>query len=143
MNAREMWSICGGEGAYEIVSFGSSDEADRLAALILAGKKRATSSAYYWYEIGEEKMPEPGQMSVVVDSNDEAVCVIRTTKVYVTDFDRVSAGHAALEGEGDLSLAYWRKEHLAFFKADLAAAGQNFDEKSRVVCEEFEKVYPE
>lgn len=143
MNAQEMWRAYGGGGACETVSFGSPDEEDRLAALILAGKKRATSSAYYWYESGDEPMPKPGQLHVVVDSGGEAVCIIRTTKVYVTEFCRVTARHAALEGEGDLSLAYWRREHLAFFKEDLAAAGQDFTEKSKVVCEEFEKVYPE
>lgn len=115
---------------------------DELACLVGKGKKRATCSAYFWIESGEEKLPEVGQTSVVVNSNEEAVCIIRTTKVYITEFCNVSEAHAALEGEGDLSLAYWRTVHREFFTRDLASAGIAFDDHTKLICEEFEKVYP-
>lgn len=142
MNAQEMCKLYGGEGPCESTMFGEEEEADKLAALILQRKKRATASAYYWYESGEEKMPEPGALCVVLDSRNSAVCIIRTTRVYITEFRNVSSEHAALEGEGDLSLEYWKQEHRRFFTEDLAEAGRNFSEDMKVVCEEFEKVFP-
>ena len=57
-------------------------------------------------------------------------------------FCEVTAGHAYKEGEGDRSLAYWRKVHEDFFRAELEEAGLEFSPSMPVVCEEFEMVYP-
>ena len=48
----------------------------------------------------------------------------------------------ALEGEGDKSLAYWRQVHEDFFKDCFGEAGLTFTPDSKVVLEEFRKVYP-
>jgi uncharacterized protein YhfF len=50
--------------------------------------------------------------------------------------------HAYKEGEGDSSLAYWREVHQAFFTQEMILIHRTFDEGMRVVCEEFELVYP-
>ena len=139
MTAEEMWLRSGLSGTYEAWAFGEAP--DKLAALVLRGIKTATCSAYDLYEIEQEPLPRAGEYSVVLDSNDEAVCVIRTKKVYVERFDRVSADHAFKEGEGDRSLAYWREVHRDFLVRELGSAGIPFDESARVVCEEFEVVY--
>ena len=125
---------------YEAWAYG--DAPDRLAELTRTGVKTATSSAGIWYEAGDEPMPEPGEYSVILDSRDQAVCVTRTTKVYTVPFDQVTAEHAYKEGEGDLSLAYWRQVHEHFFRAELAEAGLDFSPEMPVVCEEFEVVFP-
>ena len=139
MTAEEMWKQSGLAGEYDAWSFG--DDADGLAALVRAGLKTATSSAYDLYEAEGEDLPQAGDTSVILDSRDEAVCIIRTTRVYMVPFDEVSPEHAFREGEGDRSLEYWRKVHEAFFKDELASAGLEFSGNSRVVCEEFEVVY--
>ena len=79
---------------------------------------------------------------MILDSADRAVCVIRTTRVTVVPYDKVSAEHAYKEGEGDRSLAYWRTVHEAFFTDCLREAGLSFTQDMDVVCEEFTKVYP-
>ena len=140
MTAEEMWKQSGLAGEYDAWSFG--DDADGLAALVRAGIKTATCSAYDLYEAEGEDLPQAGDTSVILDSRDEAVCIIRTTRVYTVPFDEVSAEHAFREGEGDRSLEYWRQVHEAFFKEELASAGLEFSGDSRVVCEEFEVVYP-
>ena len=140
MTAEEMWKQSGLAGEYDAWSFG--DDTDGLAALVRAGIKTATCSAYDLYEIEDEGLPQAGDTSVILDSRDEAVCIIRTTRVYTVPFDGVSAEHAFREGEGDRSLEYWRQVHEAFFKDELASAGLEFSGDSRVVCEEFEVVYP-
>ncbi len=140
MTAAQMWEKSGIAGAYEAWSFG--DDPDGLAALVLSGKKTATASAYPLYALEGEPLPQPGEYGVILDSRERAVCVIRTTRVYVTPFDRVTAEHAAAEGEGDRSLNGWRRAHRAFFEEEMRRAGMAFDERMPVVCEEFEKVYP-
>ena len=126
---------------YEAWAFGG--DTDELARLTLAGVKTATSSAFPLYALEEEPLPEEGEYSVILDSREEAVCVIRTEKVAVVPFRDVGGEHARREGEGDLSLAYWRQIHGPFFSRELARAGLAFDADVPVVCEGFRRVWPE
>jgi len=59
----------------------------------------------------------------------------------VLPFDEITDTFAFKEGEGDKSLAYWRAVHKDFFSRCLKEAGLAFNEKMKVVCEEFEVVY--
>ena len=82
-----------------------------------------------------------GDYSVILNSSEEAVCIIKTLKVYVIAFNQVSDEHAFKEGEGDRSLEYWRMVHVRFLTNELASVHKAFDEHTKVVCEEFEVVY--
>jgi uncharacterized protein YhfF len=123
----EAWAFCGGE----------SEVADRLAGLTLAGTKTATASAVQDYE-DDEPLPRAGDLSVILGCDGEAVCVIQDTRVIVAPFMLVSAYHAWREGEGDRSLAYWRRVHQEAFASD----GVAFSPDMSVVCEEFVRVWP-
>lgn len=116
--------------------------ADELAALVLQGTKRATASALWAYEAEGEALPRPGDLSIVTDGSGTPRCVIETLSVEVVPFREVSAAFAATEGEGDGSLAYWRRVHRAFFSRECAAAGRAFTESMAVVCERFVVRYP-
>ena len=139
MTPEELWKRSGLEGTCEAWSFGEAP--DKLADLVLRGIKTATCSAYDLYLINNEPLPQAGDYSVILDSNEEAVCIIKTLEVYVTAFDRVPEEHAFKEGEGDRSLEYWRKVHINFLTNELASVNRSFDENTKVVCEEFEVVY--
>ncbi len=110
---------------------------------MLDGVKTATASAYPMYALEKEPLPEAGEYSVILDSREQAVCVVFTEDVSVVPFREIGPEHARREGEGDLSLAYWRDVHGRFFKADMAASGLVFDEDMPVVCERFRLVWPE
>ncbi|MDD5863885.1 MAG: ASCH domain-containing protein [Firmicutes bacterium] len=127
-------------GHYEAWRFGGAP--DKLAELVLAGTKTATASAYPLYVQEGQMLPQEGSYSVILNTRDEAVCIIRTTKVYSRPFREVSAEHAYKEGEGDRSLNYWRQIHREFFTQEMNADGLTFDEDMPVVCEEFLRVYP-
>lgn len=71
------------------------------------------------------------------------LAAIRTERVTVLPYRDVGGEHARREGEGDLSLAYWRRVHEAFFTEALAQAGLWFTPDMPVVCEEFRRVWPE
>lgn len=145
MTPQEMWN------AYkkinpsigdEIDAWAFGVEADLLADLVLKGEKTATASAYDLYAVDNDPLPQEGSFDVVLDSQDQAVCIIEITKVSVQPFHQVSADHAFKEGEGDKSLAYWRQVHEEFFTEWLEEAGLAFTPDSKVVLEEFRKVYP-
>lgn len=125
---------------YEAWAFGGLP--DELAQLVLEGKKTATASGYDLYALDNEPLPDTEGYDIILDSQGKAVCVTKPTKVYVVAFDEVTADHAYKEGEGDRSLAYWRKVHEDFFKPYYDEAGLTFNGKSLIVCEEFEVVYP-
>lgn len=124
---------------YEAWAFGG--DPDGLAELTRTGIKTATASAGALYQMEGEPLPAPGEYSVILDGRDEAVCVIRTTRVYTVPFDQVSEEQAFREGEGDRSLEYWRRVHEDFFRKELAGAGLEFSPEMPVVCEEFEVAY--
>lgn len=144
MNAAEMWErFCeksGIEADCDDWAFGGAPDA--LAELVLNGIKTAMASAYPLYEQEQEPLPKAGDYSVILNTKGEAVCIIRTTKVYVVPFREVSADHAFREGEDDRSLESWREVHRDFFTREMNDEGLSFDEDMPVVCEEFMRVYP-
>ncbi|MDY4762028.1 ASCH domain-containing protein [Streptococcus thoraltensis] len=145
MKALEMWQkyqqINPNIGE-EMDAWAFGAEPDLLANLVLEGTKTATASAFDLYEVDDEPLPKAGTYDVILNSQDEAVCVIEVTKVSVLPFKDVSKEHAFKEGEGDRSLAYWRQVHEALFREWLAEVNQEFNENSKIVLEEFKVVYP-
>ena len=140
MNAEQMWQAYGQNGEYEAWCFG--DDADTLAQLVLNGIKTATASAYAIYEKENEEIPRAGQYSVILDSRENAVCIIRTDSVEIRPFSQIDEAFAFQEGEGDRTLAYWRHVHKTFFTGEMEAAGLSFSEDMLVVMERFTRVYP-
>ena len=126
----------------EIDAWAFGVDADFLADLVLKGEKTATASAYDLYALEDEPLPQEGKFDVILDSQNQAVCIVEITKVSVQPFNQVSAQHAFKEGEGDKSLAYWRQVHEDGFAEWLREAGLTFTPESKVVLEEFRKVYP-
>ncbi|MGX7073954.1 ASCH domain-containing protein [Falseniella ignava] len=144
MTPQEMWN------AYkqinpsigdEIDAWAFGVEADLLADLVLKGEKTATASAYELYAVDAEPLPREGTFDVILDGQNQAVCIVEITKVSVQPFNQVSADHAYKEGEGDKSLTYWRQVHDEFFTECLGEVGLTFTPDSKVVLEEFRKVY--
>ena len=144
MTHQDMWAAyqavnpAAGE-EYEAWAYGA--DPDTLAELTRTGVKTATASAGPLYGLEGEPLPRAGEYSVILDSREEAVCVIRTTRVYTVPFDQVSAEQAFREGEGGRTLDYWRKVHEDFFRKELSEAGLAFSPSMPVVCEEFEVVF--
>lgn len=126
----------------EIDAWAFGVEPDLLADLVFKGEKTATASAYDLYVLEDEPLPQVGTFDVILDSQNQAVCIVEITKVSVELFNQVSAQHAFKEGEGNKTLVYWRQVHEDFFRDCLGEAGLTFTPESKVVLEEFRKVYP-
>lgn len=127
---------------YDAWAFGDSKEsADELAELVFDGTKTATSSLHLLYELENEELPYVGLHNVILNGKEQAVGIIETTSIELVPFHEVSAEHAYLEGEGDRSLAYWRKVHEDFFARELKGIKREFEEDMLIVCERFKVVY--
>ena len=119
-------------------SFGDENDIQMqnyLAQLVLKGEKTATTSLYSLYDFENERIPQVGDVNVILDGNSNEVCVTVNTKVYRLPFKDISEEYAYKEGEGDKSLEYWKKVHKDFF---IKEAEGNFNESMEVLCEEFE-----
>ncbi len=129
---------------YESWRFGGVEQGDTdlLVDLVLKRKKTATAGAYDCYIFENAQIPLIGGYNIILNSLDEAVCITKTVNVYIEHFKDVSKEHAQKEGEGDLSLTYWREVHKCFFKKELKEINKEFSNDMLVVCEEFECVYP-
>ncbi|MBB1487129.1 ASCH domain-containing protein [Oceanospirillum sediminis] len=117
------------------------ENASICADLILKGEKTATCSMKYWYESGLELMPEVGTLQVVTDWYGNPTSIIETTDVSECKFSEVTAEFASAEGEGDKSLAWWRKTHWDFFSAECEEQGLEPDDNMILVLERFRVVY--
>ncbi len=142
MTHQEMWLRFSKKNAlesekYKAWAFGNV--ADKLAELTLKGIKTATSSAYILYEIEGDELPKIGEYNIILNSKNEAVCIIRLTNVSIIPFNEISEKEARAEGLE--SLNQWREAHKRFFTECLKVHNIEFKENIDVVFETFELVY--
>lgn len=127
---------------YEAFHFDdNASGADELAELVLRGTKRATAGLVWAFESANKPPPRSGNLSVVTRFSGEPICVIETKSVKIVQFAEVDSDFAAAEGEGDGSLAYWRRAHTAYFGRECARLNREFSDDMPVVCEEFRVVF--
>ena len=127
---------------YDPDGFGDSPElADELGALVLNGIKTGTCSSVWEWEAEGESLPEAGSIWIVLDGSGKPICITETYEVTICKYNEVDAEFARAEGEGDLSLEYWREAHRNFFSRVLPKIGKEFSEDMPLVCERFRLIY--
>jgi uncharacterized protein YhfF len=128
---------------HQVWHFGDSEPLARdLADLVLRGPKRATAGLLWDAEIDPSMMPVQGGYSLVTDHGGAPLLIIRTTQVEIRPYREVDADFAAAEGEGDGSLAYWRKAHWSYFSHRCEALCRTLSDDMPVILERFALVYP-
>ncbi len=127
----------------EAFSFGDSPEmADKLAALVVSGPKRATVGWVAEATLLGETLPRVGDFFIVMDGAGRPRCAIRTTETRRGPLLSVDAAFAWDEGEGERSLAWWLGAHRRYFTRRAAEIGLPFDEaESELLFERFEVVH--
>jgi uncharacterized protein YhfF len=119
--------------------YGDSPElSESLLELIRIGRKRAGTGLLWAYEHDGEHIAKAGDIEIVIDHLHQPVAVTRIVTSEVVPFNGVTAEYAAIEGEGDGSLEYWRKAHWAFFSRECKRIGRAPRESMPVVCSVFE-----
>ncbi|MFL7890150.1 ASCH domain-containing protein [Enterobacter pseudoroggenkampii] len=112
----------------------SPELASELADLIKKGIKTASCGSFASFQ-QEESAPKIGSYNIILDGQNVPVCVIRLVSMRLMRFCDVTEAFARKEGEGDLSLEYWQKEHKIFFTREC-----HFSEDMELIAEEFEVV---
>lgn len=112
-----------------------------LSGLVMAGEKTATASLLWEWEYDGDTLPSPGQCDALLGWSNELVGIISAVRISVVPFREVSEEFAALEGEGDLSLEFWRRVHWLCFERVCGKLGREASEEMPVVCQEFKLEY--
>jgi uncharacterized protein YhfF len=128
--------------SYVAEGWGDSPEmADELGDLIAQGTKTGTCSALWEWEAEGNPIPAVGLVTIALDGRGEPLCIVETTEVFIRKYNEVDADFARAEGEGDLSLEYWREAHRNFFSRTLPKIGKEFSEEMPLVCERFRIIF--
>lgn len=129
-------------GNVRVDYYGDSPELSRqLLSLIRSGQKRAGTGLLWLHEQEGVPFAQAGDIEVVLTHDHQPSIVTRVTQVDVLPYREVSAEYAAIEGEGDGSLAYWRKAHWTYFGRVCASIGKVATEEMLVVCSVFEVLH--
>jgi uncharacterized protein YhfF len=122
--------------------YGDSPElSESLLELIRAGRKRAGTGLLWAYEHDGEHIACAGDIEIAIDHLHRPAVVTRIVISEVVPFCEVTAEYAAVEGEGDGSLEYWRKAHWAFFTRECLRIGRTPCESMPVICSVFDVLH--
>ena len=118
-------------------------ERDRLVKAILDGGKTATTSLMAEFIHNHEPLPSSGRRTILVNSDNQPVAVLRYASVSVIRLGLVTWQHVLNEGEGYKSLAEWREAHESFWTSGnmrqaLDDPDFTVDEQTLVVLETFD-----
>ena len=105
---------------------------NELISLVLSSKKTATTSLFK----DDTKLPVIGEKTIICYDDGTEAATVRTIDFKIMKFNEMTEEYAKLEGEGDLSLDYWKKVHYNFFKS----IDKNFNDDSKIIFEIFELV---
>lgn len=119
------------------------EDAEEILPLVLNGTKTATGSLKWTNEAENKPLPLVGDLSVVTNGHDDPVCIIETVDVQTIPFDEVGESFAYEGGEGDRSLANWRRMYWNYIVHECTRTGRAPSEKAPLVMERFRVVYKE
>lgn len=138
--AKDYWEQFWGEEEHPaLVSAWMFGEAvDELAQAVIDRRKTATCSALKLYELENEPVPVIDEYSIILNSLEEPVAIIKTVDVSVIPMNEVTEEFALAEGDG--SYRNWKEIHERYFKRELGKVGLEFTEDVLLVCERFELV---
>ena len=114
--------------------------ANELLELVLKGKKQATASSKYAFDIEKEPLPKIGDFWIITDWEGNPHCVIETTNISIIPFKEITYDICRREGEDD-NLETWRNGHKRFYENEGNMLGYKFTETMPVVFEDFKCVY--
>jgi uncharacterized protein YhfF len=127
---------------YSEGGYGDSPELmNELIQLVLIGRKTATCGSLWEWEAEDRPLPTVENVWVELDGSGNPVCITETVEVTIRKYNEVDADFAREEGEGDLSLDYWREAHKNYFSRVLLKIGKEFSEDMPLVCERFRLIY--
>jgi len=119
------------------------DDAREIAPLVRNGTKTATGGLAWSNEVDGKPAPRPGDLWIVLAGPDEPACIIETTRVRVIPYDEVPEEYAWAGGEGDRTLATWRRIYWEMIVSECKRIGREPSPKAPLAMERFRVVYSE
>ncbi len=116
-------------------------EATRYVQMVAKGIKKAVSHSLLVLQYRKEPLPRIGDFIVLVDGEEKAQCIARTTSVNLRPFFSINEAYAKLDWVGENGLAHWKTEHWERYAQELEPYGRVPRESMIVVCQAFEKVF--
>jgi len=116
-------------------------DANECADLVTKGIKRATATSLWWFEKNNEPLPKIGDQAIITNWYGKPGAIIETIKIAPTPYNEITSEFAEIEGEGDRSLAYWKKVHKAYYQREMEPYGDKFEENMMIICEYFKTIY--
>jgi uncharacterized protein YhfF len=89
----------------------------------------------------KEPLPRTGDVSIILCGDGNPLAIIECTDLKTVPFQSVDAAFAAMEGEGDKSLTYWRDVHAEYFTRVCDRLGGTFAASTPVLCQTFRLLY--
>jgi len=121
--------------------YDNQKDADMAADLVCREIKRARTLSLKGMQLRHEKLPKIGDFYVLTDWQATAQCIIRSSSVKLLPYFAIREDHARLEGEGDKSLAHWKKIHWDFLQRELSALNAQPSQSMIMVFETFEMYF--
>lgn len=117
-------------------------DADECAELVEKGIKQATTESLWWFQTNNTELPKEGDLAIITSWDGQPKAIIKTTRVQIVKFKDVTAEFAYTEGEGDRSLAYWKKVHWDYYTEEMKPYSKSPEPEMDIVCEYFETIWP-
>ncbi len=130
-------------GDYSVVAemAGNDEITDELIVLYRTGKKNAGSSVVEDFISAGDPLPKVGNYWILLNSKAEPEMILKTIRTETHKFSEVPESVAIAEGEGDLSLDYWKRVHSDLYLPYLKEWGVATMDEATVITEFFEIVY--
>lgn len=122
---------------------GNEKIAEQLLDLYLKGKKTAGSSLVKDFLMAQDPLPKAGNYWIILNAQKKPKCIVKTISVEIHLFENIPERIAIAEGEGDLSLSYWKQEHQKFFASYFSELKIKDLNKEKIVTEFFKLVFSE
>jgi len=120
----------------------TKESANHLLKLVLDGKKTATCGSLPGYQVSNEKIPMPHDLTILTDFDGNPYCVTEVKSITILPFNQMTFDICKREGE-DESLESWVDNHSRFFTRESKTDGYKFTKDMLVVFEDFDVIYKE
>lgn len=129
---------------YVVDRFADTPEAaTKVGKLVRDGVKTTTSSLVWGLEHISAPLPTVGRIELIVDGNDEPLCIIEVVEVEIKPFNAVDEQFAFEYGEGDRTLAFWLDDNWDFLSRWCRAIGREPSETMPIAFQRFRVLYPQ
>ncbi|MGM9971618.1 MAG: ASCH domain-containing protein [Anaeroplasmataceae bacterium] len=139
MTYLDMWSQFLTNNQIEDVDYGVFQYDKEDLEKLMSGKIKAEISPYEVIRVNDYAIPFVGDYNIVIDDSDNAICVIKTTKVSIVPFNDIKEVDAIKLGFDGLK--EFRNIYKDILTSELKEININYQDEALCVIEEFEIIY--